>query len=151
MKNTIKNIMKNYNYMAMISAGFISIVLVLLMFIINDNTYFTIGFVVQILLHFAVSGVILLGNLKAGLKFKYIILYLLSTFALLVGDVALVSHVIDDSIYSNVMYVTNLQLYLALYFVFVISMCILSGYAIIKNYEKKPKNTSFDKSRQNDE
>lgn len=139
----MKNILKNYNYLSMIIAFTLSVLIFGSLFFIQDRTYFTVVFIVQILMNFLVTSVLMLGNLENNSKFKYIIIYLLSTFVLLLLNVVVICNRWDTTIYSNLMYITNIQLYLLIYFSFVFAMVLLMGYAFMKSYQKKEKKSSI--------
>ena len=135
----MKKILKNYNYLSMLISLSICLVFLLTILFVKDASYFTVAFIGQIMLHFAVTSVLLLGNLENNKKFSLIIGYLILGFLLLLLQVFAISKLWDYSIYENVMYIVNIQLYLLLYLFFICPMVLLSGYTLIKNFQKKDK------------
>ena len=51
-------------------------------------------------------------------------------------DVIIVSNIWNLNVYTNLMYLTNIKLYLTIYSLFVLMMVLMSIYVMIKNYKK---------------
>lgn len=135
----MRKILKDYRYITLISGIVISIVTCISLFFVNKTVSFTIGLVSNILINFLVGGILLLSSLATKNKFLSILSYLLITQLFLFFDLLIIERNLDLNVYSNVMYLTNIHLYLLIYSLFVIMMSLLSGYILIKNITKKQK------------
>jgi len=131
----MNNIFKNKAYLTILAGLIISITSLLSIFLISNKTYYTILFAANILFSFFTITFILLTNHinKNTMKFKYISLYLLMTLSFLLVDIIVMSYRLNLSIYSNLMYLSNIQLYFGIYSIFVLFMTIISIYALIKD------------------
>ena len=141
----MRKILKNYSYLVMGIGGLISLIC-LATFFIKTQSYFTTIFVIQVVVNFLVTGVVLLANdiEKNALKFRNISLYLFVTFFVLMLEILIATLIWNLDNYSNLMYLTNMKLYLVFYSIFVLFMVLLSLYVIIK--EKEPKSKIRQKS-----
>jgi len=129
----IKNTLKNKMYIVMILGTFISVVSFITCFFIENKTYFTSMFIVNVVINFLVTGFCLLVDDNNTKKFRCISLYLLTTLFFLLMGIIVINKTWDLMKYSTLMYVKNMQLYLGMYSVFVLVMTLLSLYAILKN------------------
>lgn len=135
----MKKLLKNYTYLSMILGAIVSVVCLSTIFI-KTQSHFSLIFIIQIITNFLITGVILLANdiKETSLKFKNISLYLFVTFFFLLLDVIIAGLIWNLNNYSNLMYLTNIKLYLSIYSIFVIFMIIMSLYVIIKEISQKP-------------
>lgn len=134
----MKKLLKNYSCLVMGMGTLVSLIC-LLTFFIKSQSYFTMIFVIQVIVNFLVTGTILLANdiQKNSIKFRNISLYLFVTFFLLMMETIIATLIWDLNNYSNLMYLTNMKLYLSIYAIFVIFMILLSLYVIIREKESK--------------
>lgn len=141
----MRKILKNYSYLVMGIGGLISLICLATCFI-KTQSYFTTIFVIQVVVNFLVTGVVLLANdiEKNTLKFRNVSLYLFVTFFVLMLEILIATLIWNLDNYSNLMYLTNMKLYLVFYSIFVLFMVLLSLYVIIK--EKEPKSKIRQKS-----
>jgi hypothetical protein len=130
----MKTIFKKPTYLVMIIATLLALISFITFFFVKNRIYFTIMFSLNIIINFFVSGFILLINDHelATTRFKNISIYLFITFFLLYLDVIVISSFWDLNIYSNLMYVTNIKLYLGIYAIYVLAMILISIYVSMK-------------------
>ena len=132
----MKKILKNYNYLAMIITLAISFISMLTFIFIKNRVYFTIMFSINIILSFLVLFMNLLFAKKdesVSLKFKLISLYYFVMLFFLFMDLVIISNLWDLNVYSNLMYVTNIRLYLSIYALYVLVIIFISIYVLLKN------------------
>lgn len=144
----MKKIFKDYTYLSMLIGVFIAFVTFVTLFFVTSRGYFTIMFIVNIILNFTVAGFILLLNDKKtpSLRFKCLSLYLVSTLFFLIIDVVTINNIWNLDSYSNLMYVKNIELYLSIYSMFVLVMVLMSIYVVLKNLTNISKSNIRQKS-----
>ena len=130
----MKNILKNKTILTMLMGILIALVSFVISVFIDSRMVFTIIFIINICVNFIVSGIVLMSKNNFIINFRLIMLYLLTTLFILIGDVMMISHQWDLNSYSNLMYIKNIELYLGLYSIYVLVMVLLGGYALIKYY-----------------
>lgn len=144
----MKKIFKDYTYLSMLIGVFIAFITFITLFFIKSRVYFTTMFIINIILNFIVTGLILLLNDKKTppLRFKCLSLYLVSTLFFLIIDVVIINNIWNLDSYSNLMYITNIELYLSIYSIFVLIMVLMSMYVILKNLTNISKSNIRQKS-----
>lgn len=130
----MKNLLKNKIYLSMIIGGFVALLSTISLLIVNTRTYFTIILILNIFVNFLITSFILLvkDEIATHNRFKNISLYLFITLSLLILDELIIKWKWDFNIYSNLMYIQNIQLYLSIYSIFVLIMICMSIYAVLK-------------------
>ena len=135
----MKNILKNKIYLSMIIGASIALLSTLSLLIFNEKTYFTTILIANIFVNFAITSFLILVKdvmTPAG-RFKKISMYLFATLALILLDVLIIKNSWDLNIYSNLMYIQNIQLYISIYAIFVLSMICMAIYACLKSIALK--------------
>ncbi len=131
----MKSILKDKIYLSMILGGLFSLILFGICIFVKERASFTVIFILNIIVNFIVTMLSLLFDDKKeiGIRFKLIPLYLMVTLFVLILDVVAISNTLDMAMYSNLMYATNIKLYLGIYSIFVLIMVLLSFYVVLKN------------------
>lgn len=131
----MKKIIKNSNFWFMGIGILISLISVITFFFIKNRNYFTTMFVIDIIINFIVTSLILLtgDQTSINVKFKSMGLYLLITLFLLISGVLVISNFWDVNNYSNLMYVTNVKLYVGIYSIFVLIIILAAIFGLLKN------------------
>lgn len=131
----MKNLFKNKMYLSMIIGTLFALISLLMLFFIKERIYFTIILILNIFVNFMITSFLLLvkDNISNSLRFKNISLYLLVTLFLMVMDVVIISNTWDLNVYSNLMYIKNIELYVSIYSLFVLIMTCMSIYVVLKS------------------
>ena len=131
----MKNLFKNKMYLSMIIGTLFALISLLMLFFIKERIYFTIILILNIFINFMITSFLLLvkDNISNSLRFNNISLYLLVTLFLMVMDVVIISNTWDLNVYSNLMYIKNIELYVSIYSLFVLIMTCMSIYVVLKS------------------
>lgn len=140
--------LKNKIYLTLAVGILLSIVGLLTIILTNNTSIFSIVFASNIFINFLVTGLCLVYNENISIfsKFKLIGSYLLITLFTLFMEVIYMNKTLDMNVYSNLMYITNIKMYLGIYSLFILVMIATSIYMIIKMKEKVNNSTKADKS-----
>lgn len=131
----MKKLLKDKIYLSMFIGFLFSLITCITLLFVKERIYFTIIFILNVIMNFLVTTLSLLLDEKKNntIRFKLIPLYLMTTLFFLILDIIIISNIWDLNIYSNLMYITNTKLYLGMYSVFVLFMVLLSIYVILKD------------------
>jgi hypothetical protein len=140
----MKKILKSPTCLSMLIGVIIAFVTCITFIFIKSTTYFTIGLLINIITNFAVIGYNMIRyDKKESTGFKSLMQAAYSgiTVFLVIMDLQIAYWVWDLTIYSNVMYLTNTQMYVVFYAIFVIAMLLMHVYAAIKEKVYRQKST----------
>lgn len=131
----MKKLLKDKIYLSMFIGFLFSLITCITLLFVKERIYFTIIFILNVIMNFLVTTLSLLLDEKKNntIRFKLIPLYLMTTLFFLILDIIIISNIWDLNIYSNLMYITNTKLYLGMYSVFVLFMVLMSIYVILKD------------------
>ena len=141
----MKKIFKNSDYLVVIISLFIALITLVTLFFTSTKLYFSLVFGGLVVISFITSTFVLLHKSQTNDKLKLISLYLLINWVFLCLDTLIVSKIWDMNVYGNLMFVTNMNVYLGIYAIYVIAMALITIYGIIKSITHKNNSTNSDK------
>ena len=141
-------LLKNKMYLATLIGVLLNVISLITLFFVLNQTYFTIIFILNIMISFGLSSYVILSKEETNslTKMKLTSLYLFITLFFLIMDIIVISNTWDMNVYANLMYVTNVKLYCFIYSIYVLIMILFSLYIHIKeicliNNEVRQKST----------
>ena len=141
----MKKFFKNIEYLTISIALFVLLVAFITFFFVRSKVYFSIMFSVLVLISFGMSAFLLLHKSETKEKMALTATYLLANLFIMCLDLVVIYKMWDLGVYSNLMYISNMKIYLGIYAVYVIAVALVAIYGMLKKLlQDKPNSTKHD-------